>query len=91
MWEDVLSIVDNEIGEDESRLFVQDTDWDGTQYIRLIIVIILDYMIHQFLAESHHDNDRLHSTSDYCSVAYLNLSDRNCLLAQFIHSIPCGF
>ena len=35
MWEDVLSIVDDETGADESRLFVQETDWDGTQYIRL--------------------------------------------------------
>ena len=34
MWEDVLSIVDDETGNDESRLFVQDNAWDGSQYIR---------------------------------------------------------
>ena len=34
MWEDVLSIVDDETGNDESRLFVQDDNWDGGQYLR---------------------------------------------------------
>ncbi|KAL3131372.1 hypothetical protein ABBQ38_007687 [Trebouxia sp. C0009 RCD-2024] len=34
MWEDVLSIVDDETGNDEGRLFVQDDAWDGSQYIR---------------------------------------------------------
>ncbi len=34
VWEDVLNIVDDETGNDESRLFVQDDSWDGSQYIR---------------------------------------------------------
>lgn len=34
MWEDVLSIVDDETGNDQGRLFVQDDSWDGSQYIR---------------------------------------------------------
>ena len=34
MWEDVLSIVDDETGNDEGRLFVQDDNWDGSQYLR---------------------------------------------------------
>lgn len=34
MWEDVLNIVDDETGNDESRLFLQDETWDGSQYIR---------------------------------------------------------
>ena len=34
MWEDVLSIVDDEIDNDDSRLFVQESAWNGTQYIR---------------------------------------------------------
>lgn len=34
MWEDVLSIVDDETGNDKSRLFVQDDNWDGGQYLR---------------------------------------------------------
>ena len=34
MWEDVLNIVDDETGNDERRLFLQDETWDGSQYIR---------------------------------------------------------
>ena len=34
MWEDMLSIVDSETGDNERRLFVQDDAWDGYQYIR---------------------------------------------------------
>ena len=34
MWEDVLSVVDDEISNDEGRLFKQDSTWDGSQYIR---------------------------------------------------------
>lgn len=34
MWEDMLSVVDNDIDGDESRLFVQEDNWDGSQYIR---------------------------------------------------------
>ena len=37
MWEDVVSIVDSEIEGDESRLFLQEPNWDGTQYIRLAV------------------------------------------------------
>ena len=37
MWEDVLSIVDDETGNDEARLFVQDDNWDGSQYLRYCI------------------------------------------------------
>lgn len=40
MWDDVLSIVDDETGRDESRLFVQDATWNGTQYIRYLCVQI---------------------------------------------------
>ena len=39
MWEDVLSIVDDEIGGDEGRLFVRDESWDGSQYIRCHLLI----------------------------------------------------
>ena len=34
MWEDVLTIMDDETGNDEGRLFVQDDNWDGGQYLR---------------------------------------------------------
>ena len=34
MWEDVLTIVDDETGQDEGRLFVQDETWDGSLFIR---------------------------------------------------------
>ncbi|DBA87788.1 TPA: hypothetical protein ACH3X1_004785 [Trebouxia sp. C0004] len=34
MWEDVLNIVNDETGNDDSRLFLQDETWDGSQYIR---------------------------------------------------------
>ena len=34
MWEDVLAFVDNETNGDDSRLFVQEDAWDGSQYIR---------------------------------------------------------
>ena len=34
MWEDVLNIVDDETGNDERRLFLQDETWDGSQFIR---------------------------------------------------------
>ena len=36
MWEDVLSILDDETGNDEGRLFVQDDNWDGSQYLRYL-------------------------------------------------------
>ena len=37
MWEDVLSVVDSEIEGDESRLFLQESGWNGTQSIRLAV------------------------------------------------------
>lgn len=41
MWEDVLSVVDSEIDGDESRLFLQEPNWDGTQYIRLAVTKVV--------------------------------------------------
>ena len=41
MWEDVLSIVDDETGNDEGRLFVQDDNWDGSQYLRYRFVVLV--------------------------------------------------
>ena len=37
MWEDLLSIVDSETGSDDARLFVQEANWDGSQYIRSVL------------------------------------------------------
>ena len=37
MWEDVLEFVDNETGGDDSRLFVQEDAWEGSQYIRFVL------------------------------------------------------
>ena len=45
MWEDVLNIVDDETGNDERRLFLQDESWDGSQFIRSAF----HHAIHQIL------------------------------------------
>ena len=50
MWEDVLNIVDDETGNDERRLFLQDETWDGTQYIRSAF----HHALHQSLPSTHH-------------------------------------
>lgn len=34
MWEEVLTVVNSETGGDDARLFVQEENWDGTQYLR---------------------------------------------------------
>lgn len=34
MWGDMLNVVDSETNEHDARLFVQEDNWDGTQYIR---------------------------------------------------------
>lgn len=39
MWEDVLSIVDDETASDEGRLFVQEDNWDGSQYLRCVTAV----------------------------------------------------
>lgn len=49
MWEDVLSIVDDETGNDQGRLFVQDDNWDGSQYLRyrfLSLSLVLGCFLH---------------------------------------------
>ena len=50
MWEDVLNIVDDETGNDERRLFLQDETWDGSQYIRSAF----HHALHQNLPFVHH-------------------------------------
>lgn len=40
MWEDVLSIVDDETSNNEGRLFVQEDSWDGSQYIRWALLAV---------------------------------------------------
>lgn len=34
MWEEVLTVVNSETSGDDARLFVQEDNWDGTQYLR---------------------------------------------------------
>ncbi len=52
MWEDVLNIVDDETGNDERRLFLQDETWDGSQYIRSAFPYALHSLCPPFIMPS---------------------------------------
>ena len=81
MWEDVLSIVDDETGNDEGRLFVQDDSWDGSQYIRCHNVM---------LCWSPHASTRSHACTSALVSHVLQIAELLLMLLMASQSQGCN-